>query len=347
MPINEAVWQEMHIIVPVIHGSIIRGMLATWSECTRLRTSPQEPDFVAGLVLESCPLIHAALSRIFATHGIQSSLLSVYCHQTPKVKYSDIRGSSCELGDLLIAHVHTSTTGYVRRNAILYQAKVSSSQPYRLPRNETDQLQLYMEWPDFEYHQSPPLTGIKRSVNPKTIHSGAQYMLIDDRPPTHPGSGLLGIPGTYPIGSCMPGEILHDHNDLANELLQVLLVRSGRPFADRASARNTTDWSALVWDLIESAIGKSFNRKRSGRRQEPRAAGDLEAFDGLSFGRSTSSFACSTVAEIVGSSRAPSLFHDDSEPPPYMTRDRINEEESSSGVSVILLETATRRANLE
>jgi hypothetical protein len=346
MPINEAVWSERHIIVPVIHGAIIHGMLATWSECTKLHTLPQEPDFVAGLVLDSCPLIHAALSRIFAMHGIQSSLLGVFCHQTPKVKYAGIHASSCELGDLLIVHVHTSSTGYVRRNAILYQAKVSSNQPYRIPRHETDQLQLYVEWPDFEYHQSPPLSGIRRSVSPKTIHTGAQYMLIDDRPPTHPESGLLDIPGTYPIGSCMPSETLHDHNDLANELLQVLLVRSGRPFADRASACNTTDWSALVWDLLGAAIQKSFNRKRSGRRQKPRVAGGLEDFDGLSFGRSTSSLACSTVTEIVGSNKMTSLFNDNSEHPPNMARDRHNEE-SSGGISIILLETATRRPNLE
>lgn len=118
-------------------------------------------------------------------------MVAVYCHQTPKVKYAGIGGVSCELGDLLIAHVHTSAGGHIRRNALLYQAKVSSLQPYRIPSRGRDQLRLYEEWPDFEYHHSPPLTGERRSVRPKVAHAGAQYMLIDDRPPDHPQSGLI------------------------------------------------------------------------------------------------------------------------------------------------------------
>jgi hypothetical protein len=344
MSMNEAVWQERHLIAQALHAAIIHGMLDTWSRCGRMDTSPQEPDFVAGLVLESCPLVHAALSSILADYGIRSSLLGVYCHQTPKVTYQGIAGSSCELGDLLVAHVHASATGHVRRNALLYQAKVSSAQPYRLPIRDKVQLRLYAEWPDFEYYNSPPLTGQRRHVTPKMVHAGAQYMLIDDRPPTHPRSGLLGLRGTYPIGSCMPDDVLRDHNHLAGELLEFLLVRSGRPFEDRNSSSRASDWSRVVWDLLEAGVRKSFNRKLSGRRQDPRVAGDPALSDGLCFASTTSPEVCSTVADILGSRRATGvLFAEGSGVPPETPRIRDEPEAPEGGVSLLLLETSERR----
>jgi hypothetical protein len=79
----------------------------------------------------------------------------------------------------------------------LLQAKVSSRQPYQVHRSEMDQLSLYSTWPDFEYVSSgPQLNGLRRSVRPKVSHMGAQYLLIDDRGPNDPASGLLGAPGT-------------------------------------------------------------------------------------------------------------------------------------------------------
>lgn len=344
MSLNEAIWLERVAIVETVHAAIVHGMEQTWSRCGELGTSPQEPDFVAGLVLESCPRIHAALRFLLSPYRIQSSMLAVYCHQTPKVTFSGIAGTSCELGDLLFAHVHACATGHVQRNALLYQAKVSSSQPYRVPSGDRDQLSLYTKWPDFEYHKSPPFTGERRSVAPKVAHSGAQYMLIDDRPPDHPRSGLLGLPGFYPIGSCMPDDQLHDHNHLAAELLEFLLLRSGRPFADRADASRDNDWSRVVWDLLDSGVRKAFNRRRSGRYQSPRAVGETSICDGLSFTRSMSEAAHSTVADILGPPSANRLMSPDhGDVPPGQNRDREDRPESGSGVSVILLETSARR----
>jgi len=124
MSLRECIWDERAAIVCTAHAAITHGMLKTWSRCDRMNARPHEPDFVAGLLLESCPLIHAALRSILGPHRINSSMLAVYCHQTPKVTYSGIAGTSCELDDLLIAHVHTCPTGLVQRNALLYQTKM-------------------------------------------------------------------------------------------------------------------------------------------------------------------------------------------------------------------------------
>ncbi len=340
MSLNRVIWGKRVSIVCAVHSAIVHGMLDTWNRCKIIGTSPYEPDFVGGLVLESCPRIHASLKPIFSRYNIQSSMLAVYCHQTPKVTYSGMAGTSCELGDLLFVHVHKYSTGHVRRNALLYQAKVSSSRPCRVPKGDFDQLKLYSEWPEFEYRSSP-LTGKRRSITPKMIHAGAQYMLIDGRMPNHPHSGLLGLPGTYPIGSCMPGSSLYDHNDLAVELFELLIGHSGRPFADYAHSSRGSDWSRVVWDLLDVGVRKAFNRKRSGRYQSPRTAGDVSIYDGLSFTQTTSPLSYSTVTDIIGPRSATLFLSSDNFGSPSDEERHDEMSEPESGVSIILLETST------
>jgi len=200
MSVTATLWQNRDELVQSFHNAAITGILSTWRRCENLRTTPQEPDFVAGLVIESTPLIHSALNSVLARRGTSVSMSSVFCHQTPQVTFGSHPAASCELGDILFAYVHTSRVGQPRRNAVLFQAKVSAQQPYRIHTGERDQLRLYVDWPDFTYTRATALTGQKRSVTPKAPHSGAQYILIDDRPPHEPMSGLLGFPGTYPVG---------------------------------------------------------------------------------------------------------------------------------------------------
>lgn len=199
-------WQNRDELIQAFHIAAISGILITWRRCENLRTTPQEPDFVAGLVIESTPLIHSALNSVLSPRRVSVSMSAVFCHQTPQVTFGSHPSASCELGDILFVYVHTPRVGPARRNAILFQAKASAQQPCRIHTGESDQLRLYMDWPDFVYARSSFLTGQKRSVTPKASHSGAQYLLIDDRPPHEPMSGLLGFPGTYPVGCCMPDE---------------------------------------------------------------------------------------------------------------------------------------------
>jgi hypothetical protein len=268
---------------------------------------------------------------------------AVFCHQTPQVAFGSHPRATCELGDVLFAYVHSPKAGPTVRNAILFQAKASSRQPYPIHRSDADQLRLYVEWPDFVYERSSFLTGMNRSVTPKTPHSGAQYMLIDDRPPDEPGSGLLGLPGTYPVGCCMPDRLLCDHSHLAAELFALFILCTGRPFDDRRTAEKKQDWSQVVWDLLAVGMRKSFNRKNSGRSRTPRTAGDTIAMlDGVSFFRASSNESCSTAADIVGGNNVRSLYGEEDYGPPN-SRERVGDmDEPDRGVSIVLLETSER-----
>jgi hypothetical protein len=345
MTVIATLWQYRDELIQSFHLATIHGMIGTWRRCESLMTKPQEPDFIAGLVIDSTPLIYSSLKTILSSRRVSVSMSAVFCHQTPQVTFNPHSPISCELGDILFAYVHTPKFGVPRRNAILFQAKASAKQPYRIRSGEKGQLHLYEDWPDFVYERSSFLNGQKRSVTPKAPHSGAQYLLIDDRPPEEPMSGLLGFPGTYPVGCCIPDETLRDHTHLASELFSLFIFRSGRPFDDKHSAAKNKDWSQVVWDLLETGMKKLFNRKNSGRRRIPRGGGDtIQMMDGLSFNRASSPLAWDTATEILGRNAARFIYGVDDDIPTN-NRDRSGDPEGpESGVSVVLIETSERES---
>jgi len=348
MPIISLLWQHRDELIRSFHIATISGLHNAWRRCERLGTTPQEPDFIAGLVVDSTPLIHSALNSVLSPHQVSVSMSAVFCHQTPQVTFGSCPVASCELGDILFAYVHTPRVGPILRNAILFQAKASSSQPYQIHTGESDQLRLYLNWPDFTYTRATFLTGQKRFVTPKSPHSGAQYLLIDDRSPHEPMSGLLGFSGTYPVGCCMPDKFLHDHDHLASELFNLFIFRTGRPFEDKNTAAKAQDWSQVIWDLLESGIKKSFNRKNSGRRSVPRSAGDtLEMLDGMTCARASSWLSSSTVMDIVGQNGARSFFSKDNKIPPKNINRKDGLDEEGGGVSVVLIETSERESEVQ
>ena len=343
MTFTNIMWNAQAAFVHSAHMAIVHGMLDTWNRCRQHSSSPQEPDFVAGLVLESTPLIHDTLKAILAPHGIAVSMASVFCHQTPQVTHS-LATKSCELGDLLFVHIHTDLGRNVRRNALLYQAKKSSKQPYTVPKSEEHQLALYTGWPQFSYKSPGVLAGIKRDVNPKVPHTGAQYMLIDDRPASDPQSGLSCFPGTYPIGSCMADKHLYDHNHLAQEIFDFLYLRSGKAFDGQKPAPFTDGWSQTVWDLTDVGLRKAFNRKNSGRTRSPRTGGGpLYLVDGACFAATTARVATSTVSEVLGHGAATWFFEPHSEGPPRNGPPLDDNLGPDAGVSIILIETNEAR----
>lgn len=344
MPIVAALWHNHDKLISSFHAAIIYGMTTTWRRCDRLTTTPQEPDFVAGLVTESTPLIHAAINSVFSPLNISLSVCSVFCHQTPQVTFGSNPSASCELGDILLAYVHTPRTGPPRRNAILFQAKTSARhgrQTHYVRKGEKDQLRLYRDWPDFEYTRSSFFNGQKRSVTPKSPHPGAQYMLIDHRPPSEPMSGLQGLRGTSPVGCGMPYESLREHTYLAAELFNLFIFRTGRPFEDKIAAAKKQDWSQVVWDLLEIGVKKSFQRKNSDRHFSPRHAGDtVELLDGMTFARSSSMLCESTVSDIVGRDCANILFEGNNDVPLVNCPEDSKFNEPEGGVSIVLIETS-------
>jgi hypothetical protein len=338
--ISSEIWKYRDALIQSFHVATIHGILNTWQRCDRLGTTPQEPDFVAGLVMEATPLVQSVLTSLLAPNGISVSMSAVFCHQTPRVSF-DAPRVSCELGDLLFAYVHTTKSGRSRRNAILFLAKASARQPYRISGSDATQLRLYMDWSEFEYTNSSFLNGCRRSVTPKSPHAGAQYLLIDDRPLHEPMSGLVGLPGTYPVGCCMPDVDLQDHTHLASELFNLLIFRTGRAFDDKQTAAKSNDWSQVVWDVLESGVKKAFNRKNSGRSSAPRAVGDsLAMLDGTAFAMMSSDQSTRTVAEILGRPAA-RYFYGSNEGEPPRDRDRqVAGDGPGSGVSLVLIETS-------
>ncbi len=255
--------------------AIIKSVIKTWDSCRRSGYRPEEPDYIASLVLNGAKDLDHEWRGIFGRHGIKVYVTGIYCHQTPKVRFNGMKGNGCELGDLLWCHFHRDKDGGVSRNAILYQAKRVQGQPVRLKVGD-DQLALYTAWPAFKYTGSGILNGMERSVRPSAPRRGAQYLLIDERPPEDPSAGIVGEPGTYPFGSCIADSTLFSHADLGYELVGTLEMLSGNPFDSKETAPGD-GWSEVVWDLLDTSVNRAFNRARSGHHCRPRRAGALPA----------------------------------------------------------------------
>ena len=278
---------------------------------------PQEPDYIASLALDSTPLIQSALVSILPQYNI--NVASVFCHQTPKVQFTQSANTSCEVGDILFVYTHTTRDSRELRNAILFQAKMATpiltEHIVHKLAGPSLQLRLYRDWPEFEYLHSGNLNGEVRDVNPKAPHTGAQYLLIEP--------WLSESYSFFPnFGCSMPDAYLHVHNTLGIELFKLLTFQSGRAFEDSNAAARRNDWSQVVWDLITSAFGRTFNRRRSGRVAQPRLTeGDHVTRDGDSFG-----FEGSKLLEKIFGDREKS--------------DYIGE--SDENVSVVLIETSEK-----
>ncbi len=166
----------------------------------------------------------------------------------------------CELGDILFVHIHRDKAGFVQRNALLLQAKMTAPSAYQLaiPKKEHHQLALYQHWPTFSYDmRGDPLHSKSRTVSPHARHSGAQYLLIDSdslfNSPTVPS-------GHYPMAVWMAETPLYTTNTFGHQLFEFLSMRSGRLFSEKGTAKG---WSTVVWDLINNGFKKGFNRKRT------------------------------------------------------------------------------------
>lgn len=280
MSFNSSVRITEQRLMEVARGAIEKSIFIAWDRCHQRGNKPEEPDFVACLVLEGTKMLQNGWEILLRPSRIQVSILGIYCHQTPKVKFNNMHKTSCEIGDILFCHFHRDRRGEIRRNSLLFQTKVTSHQPYYIPKKEGDQLSLYSHWPEF-YYISGPLKNENINVTPHTIHRGAQYLLIDEKSPDDPSSGLMGLKGTYPIGVCMPDSVLLNHAPFEKELVDFLLCLSGRTIIERNDSRKENGWSQMIWDLIQLSSGRAFRRNRSGYEKAPRMSGDLRMFDGI------------------------------------------------------------------
>lgn len=293
--------------------------------------TPQEPDWVAGLLLHGTSRFARHLSKVLAPHPV--SVTGIFCHQSPMVEHPHGR---CELGDVMWVHQHTNLDGEVERRAILLQAKMSHALPHQIAKQELVQYQLYNSWPDFKYYRGP-LNDTTRKVNPSQPHLGAQYLLIDD--PVFP------LRRPYVTGRTIARAITCDAVDplvmqasLGRALAGMLAGQSGRSFVDEATARAGKDWDAVVWDLLSMTTTKIFNRRNARYVGEPRQVSLLTSLDGLAV---TFGAPSRLVTSLRGEEVALSLVDDgenaaDIPPGEWLPEAPRNE---GGGVSTIIIET--------
>lgn len=216
----------------------------------------QEPDYVARLVTMLPGVLGTSLKSLLPTRKIKVG--GAFVHQKPLARFINppyLGLKNPELGDLLIVCRELRASGYVY-NALLLQAKcVDDVFNTHIPTDH--QFILYSKWPVFEYVRAGHLNGLRRSVCPKTITQGAQYLLIDKNHPSEMFTATVDIPlqGT----TCLPCA-----------LASVIAFDRGRTIK-----KNTFDnWSNVIWDLLNISSSAVFNRRKAGFNSEPRWSGD-------------------------------------------------------------------------
>lgn len=189
--------------------------------------------------------------------GSAISVGGAFIHQKPLarfVKYPKVQ--SPELGDLLVVCREERACGYVY-NALLLQAKCVDD-VLNAPVPMDHQFKLYSEWPLFEYKRAGVLNGVRRSVGPKTITQGAQYLLIDKSQPEEMFTATVDNP-------------LKGTTHLACALASVIAFDRGRTF--RCSYPRD-GWSQMICDLLSLSAKSVFNRRKAGYHRTSRFTGD-------------------------------------------------------------------------
>lgn len=232
---------------------------------------PQEPDFIAKIATEGVLNLANAWKYILFPFGITTSVVSVFCHQRPIVKHS-MSKIKPEIGDLLIIHIYHPKKGRSKRTALLLQAKMMNDHTVDIPKQD-HQLLLYKHWPQFSFVR-PQIKGININVTPNQTHNGAQYLLIDDH-------NFMG-PFSCTYSTAEADEILVPLHSFTHTLLKILLFEEGKEFLGRKASQNKTDWSKLIWLLLENSVKKNFKRKNIKVTSAPRTNGsNLNGLSGL------------------------------------------------------------------
>lgn len=234
----------------------------SWEILHRLRciswpTLADEPDYVAHLVKNLPCVLNQSLSSVCPRRQINVG--EAFIHQKPIVHFVNRPGlADPELGDLVVVCREKRSFGVVG-NAMFFQAKCTSH-PLKANIPNDHQFILYSEWPEFEYKRAGNLNGKRRSVLPKTITQGAQYLLFDKSNPSEMFTATVGRP-------------LNGSGCLAFTLASLLSFDEGRTF-QFDSPRD--DWSQMVLDMLRLSVDSKFKftRKKSGINREPRWRGD-------------------------------------------------------------------------
>lgn len=230
--------------------------------------NPQEPDFVAELVNRLPWYIYKTLRKYVPNY--QYAISGIFCHQKPLANHGGVKKP--ELGDILVVYIEENKYAVKKCNALLMQAKKVNKVPYIVPNGETHQLKLYEEWPKFKLERAGALNGTEIDIQPKTLNSGAQYLLFQK-------------PYIYEEMVCCayPDKKLFTEKKLSDQIIDLMKFFTGRTFLFKQDSTCNDDWTKLIWDLIRISGVSIYNRRLIGRVGESRRAiyGDVSLFDEL------------------------------------------------------------------
>lgn len=236
-----------------IANGITRCMNATFLKHSR--RNPQEPDFVAELVNSLPQDIYNTL-KVYAPH-YQYAISGIFCHQKPLANYGGVKNP--ELGDILLVYIEENKYSVKKCNALLMQAKKVNKVPYIVSYGETHQLKLYEEWPKFKLERAGGLNGTEIDIQPKTLNSGAQYLLFQ-KPYTDEKK----------VCCAYPDKELFLEKKLSDQIIDLMKFFTGRTFLYEEDSTCNDDWTKLIWNLIRISGASTYNRRLLGRVDEPR-----------------------------------------------------------------------------
>ena len=212
-----------------------------------------EPELVANLAY----YIPKRLNGVTLGH-VSFLVGSVFIHQKPYVKNisnpSSWKSNYVELGDLLLINNLVENNKTIQRTALLMQAKkFSKNTKNSIKPDNPDQLDLYSNWPKFEYIRCPQLNGQKRYIDCKKetdIFNGAKYLLINKR---------KGLFGDYVSDPTMP--TLTRFKPFYSELFDFITGNAGKEFVQLGFGSGDIGWSRVIYDVIYNIYSQNLSIK--------------------------------------------------------------------------------------
>lgn len=265
-------------------------------------SKPQEPDYIASLIVNFTPTLFDTLKFVFPK--IKFNVTGVFIHQKPLANIGKTKNP--EIGDILFVYIHTDVNGNKRYNSLLLQAKIAKSRSVTISSTDEHQLELYSFWPKFHYVRAgKTLNGKERNVTPKSINDGAQYLVISETK-----TPIIDIYNSNIFSCAVPAKTLEVDNTLVSELIDLLKFKSGRTFDD--STIVSDDWSKMIWDLLKITLYKASKRSNIGLKGFQRqSANDHDGY--VFFAREADSIFDDLFTDITESDLIDSNTVDDNE----------------------------------
>lgn len=206
-----------------------------------------------------------------------------FIHQSPYIKMNKVKGKNeCEVGDLLCV-CKKSINEKKRLNAVLFQLKKDRSKKGKVKPDNSRQLRLYSEWPEFSFVQDLHIKEHHRyDIQPKAVSEGAQYMFINTYPYLDGkcyGYGCCCSPVVFTHS--IPATIMENdpYFSFGSFLWSFIHWQNGRPISESAATAKD-DWSHLIWELIERSKKNVFtiNKRKNNEFLSKRYQGDTISF---------------------------------------------------------------------